>query len=195
MLAVAALLLASAVPASLVTFAGPPAPEGAITFAANGALSGTVPIATATGHAITGGVLSFAMARPLFIEPDRAGYAFGGSFTLTGSFDGGPTETILASARDISGGTINNLGNNRWFLSVAFGPDAIAHDVLDAYGIPGIVGFLAVDFVGAPGSTIAAGASVVVTLDFGPAHPAPEPGSLSLLGVGIIMSAIYLSRR
>jgi hypothetical protein len=194
--------------ASFIQISGPPPPAGSLTFTSSGQLSGTIPIDISgpangpTGPAdltqptfsITNGLLSFNLGRPENSDISQ-GYNFGGSgsITLTGSFDGGPQETILSSPRDLNGGFMDNLGpggsGSRWgfFLGSIGYIGIFAGDIRAPYGLPlALVGEFYVSFTGTPGGAnggVDAGAVVTVGFDTVPAAVA-EPGSAGMVGMG-----------
>jgi hypothetical protein len=183
-------------------FYGDPALSGNLTFGSQGQLSGTVGITTlgplfgnpgpGTAYTITNGLLTFNLGSPAGGNASQGfNFQYGGSLSITGSFDGGPQETLFSCVGNLNGGFLSNDGSNHW----RFFPDGLpavgvfVADVKSAYhGGLGLLPEFDVNFSGVSGA-VDAGAVVYLRDDVNPLAGVPEPASLALLAIGLTISA------
>jgi hypothetical protein len=202
-LLVACLLLASPAAqrdagAAFIAFTGPPGAADSFTFGANGSLSGTAGITLASvsppdtgpSFGIANGLLSFAFGSPAGGNAAQGfNFQFGGSLTITGSFNGGPQETILSVTGQLQGGFLANIGGSTYrpSLGTVVFVGTLAADVAAAYGTSRfVVGDLGLTFTGQPGGSVSAGTVAFARFQVVGAA-VPEPGSAVLVGMGALL--------
>lgn len=170
-----------------------------ITFASDGTLSGSIAIASLTGVGtplndgatipIANGLLTFTFANP---TPFPGGFSLkSGLVTITGTLQGQTTPQTLF-AMSVGAAFLETLATHNLFAepAVALNP-AVPPDVLSPFGANASIGYLYLDFTGAPGSPATLLSAIVRSQS---ATGVPEPASGLLAALGAIGTAC-VSRR
>lgn len=171
-----------------------------------------------TGIATLALVNTASAQTPLFVQCPAVGFSTGCSFLFTASPDGSvtlasdPGQTPSDGSDDVVVGVLNDSTNVLNSLTV-FGPSAFAFDSDASYDNFGAVSFTNISFnLGAgtvgfngyfdssfnffPSVGIPPGGSTYFILENQPVGVTPEPGSLTLMAIGVgILFSLFRGRR
>jgi hypothetical protein len=203
-LALALALCASPARAGFIDFN--PTPDAAstavITFGADGSLSGSIPIASLTGvdtplnagHTIpiANGLLTFSFPNPI---PFPGGYNFkSGTVAITGTLQGQTIPQTLFSMA-IAPAFLSVLAGHNLFADPVLALDpTVPPDVLAPFGANSSIGYLYLDFAGAPGSP-ATLLSALVRSQSATGVPEPASGLLAALGFAFAIARHRMRHR